>query len=270
MALALCISHYEIWKHLFQRWFKHVDLTCDISQNSTFCLSRRKNIASAGCVYYPFALFYTPNVLQSVFKAEMKNEQLRLFSHHTEEYSVRKAKCITEHFSLLAFSHWGAKASLRGAITFHSHDNGRWCFLKAATYFLLTVEQAKNDFVHVLLFFWSSGKKGWWHSTTLFLSINFMKLLLSQCLSTTIHTTCIRGMKVLPHKCNIYLCLTSVCSGLCMKTQQQTYGMCFLQVQVFIIGIQRFNAECQRPQLLHPKKTKLKTTGGGKTLNWNW
>lgn len=148
-------------------------------------------------------------------------------------------------------------------------DGGVFWKLPLTSYWLLN-RPRMTLCTFTLLFFWSSGKKGWLHSTTLFLSINFMKLLLSQCLSTTIHTTCIRGMKVLPHKCNIYLCLTSVCSGLCMKTQQQTYGMCFLQVQVFIIGIQRFNAECQRPQLLHPKKTKLKTTGGGKTLNWNW
>lgn len=51
-----------------------------------------------------FSVNFVLSILQGLtndgFKTWMKNEQLRLFSHSTEEYSERKAKCITEHFSL--------------------------------------------------------------------------------------------------------------------------------------------------------------------------
>lgn len=44
--------------------------------------------------------------------------------------------------SLSVFSDWGAKASTRSDFAFHSHDNERQYFLKAATYLL--VGQAEN------------------------------------------------------------------------------------------------------------------------------
>ena len=92
---------------------------------------------------YPNMIHDLKNCIWNLFASKNESQQVKERRGEERRGEERRGEerrgqvFITKHFSLLVFCHRGAKASPRGAITFHSHDNGQRYFLKPATYFQL-------------------------------------------------------------------------------------------------------------------------------------